>query len=58
MLLLPIPAPLERRGVGEAKPVRCTEEPPHAKGGQALQRGRRGLLRDGEQVGLGPPAGA
>lgn len=28
MLLLPFPAPSERRGVGEAKPVPCTEEPP------------------------------
>lgn len=28
MLLLPFPAPSERRGVGEAEPVGCTEEPP------------------------------
>lgn len=30
-MLFPFPAPSERRGVGEAGPGRCTEEPPKPK---------------------------
>lgn len=53
----PFPAPSERRGVGEAGPGRCTEEP-RAQGARAPRRGRRGLPGDGGQAGLGPAAGA
>lgn len=52
-MLLPYPAPSERRGVGEAGPGRCTEKPPELRAA-----GAPGLPGDGGQAGLGPLAGA
>lgn len=43
MLLLPFPAPSERRGVGEARQVRCTERSsPRAKGRPGPAAGTQG----------------
>lgn len=56
-MLLPFPAPSERRGVGEAGPSRCTEEPPEPWANGPRGGGRWGLPGDGGQAALGPAAG-
>ena len=40
-MLLPFPAPSERRGVGEAGPGCCTEEPPEPRAGWPRGGGAR-----------------
>lgn len=57
-MLLPVPAPSERRGAGEAGPGRCTEKRPPSRGRTGPAAGAPGLPGDGGQVGFGPLAGA
>lgn len=57
-MLLPFPAPLERRGVGEAGPGCCTKQPPEPRADGPRGGGAKGLPGDGGQAGLGPAAGA